>query len=85
MKSDVTVILYPPLNYSREFPPSQKERYCDEIECQEITKTLMIHDINIIAMIECCQERLVDMNKNYMQAFIKRILCTVSTHLMVIL
>ena len=26
------------------------------IECREITKRLMIHDINIIAMIECCQE-----------------------------
>ena len=34
----------------------QKEKYCDTIECREITKRLRIHDINnIIAMIECCQ------------------------------
>ena len=57
------------------------------IECQEITKRMMIHDINVIAMIKCCQEIKAGQceQKLYMQAIIKRTLRTVSTHSMVIL
>ena len=37
---------------------SKRKILCDTvmIECRKITKRLMIHDINIIVMIECCQE-----------------------------
>ena len=87
--------IYPPLNYWNEIPESklvnateggcQKERYCDDWILRN-NKRLMIHDINIIVMIESCQEMKAGWcGKNYMQAFIKMILCTISIHPMVIL
>ena len=65
MTSHVTVILYPLLNYWSEIPESKSVNATEEVDvkkdtmmikCREITKRLMILDINIITMIECCQE-----------------------------
>ena len=74
MTNHVTVVLYTPLNSRVKFRQLKISKYNRRwisksmmIEYRKITKKLMIHNINIIAMIECCQEiRLVDVNKNYM-------------------